>query len=280
MNRGRPSAIGVRTGCRDAKQQMPTAPNFPPRVTDLLFGRPALILAGAVAAVMAAGAPVQAATRDQVMSRAFGCAEIGDARLWLDCYYGAAQPIRAALGLRPASAAQVALAQSPPAGSTPQAADIRGSVLSGAARCGEQDDDRKWLDCYYAAAQPMRARLNLPPAPQLPQSPQKSGGNAGPQTVSALNQAPAGDTFGLGDGPARPASVTARMTSFEFNRKGIFTVALSNGEVWRQLSGDTSFAQWKGEPGKYVVHISHGLLGSYNLEVLHNPGLFKVRRVR
>jgi len=228
----------------------------------LAFGWLVLTLLGETVSLMVAVSPVQAGTRDQVMSKAFGCAEIGDARLWLDCYYGAAQPVRAALRLRPASPAQIALTQSPPAGSAPQAADIRKSVLSGAARCGELDDDRRWLDCYYAAAQPMRAILNLSPAPRLPQ---------------ALN---AGDGFGPGNADSRSAPMIVRMLSYKFDRKGIFTVTLSNGEVWRQLSGDTSFARWKGEPQKYSVRISHGLLGSYNLEVLENPGMFKVHRVR
>jgi len=282
MNCGHHFAIRVcivgRTQCRT----MFIALNSLSRVSDFPFRRLLLILLGMIASVMVEGSPVQAATRDQVMSRAFGCAEIGDARLWLDCYYGAAQPVRATLGMQAAPAAQIALAQSPPAGSAPQAADIRESVLSGATRCGELNDDRDWLNCYYVAAQPMRVHLNLPPAPQLAQALQREAGYVGQQNASISRRTPsnAGDNFGLSNGPSRMASVSARMISFEFNRKGIFTVALSNGEVWRQLSGDTSFARWKGDPGKYAVHISHGLLGSYNLEVLQNPGLFKVRRVR
>jgi hypothetical protein len=261
---------------------MRTALNFLSRVTAPPFGRSLLILLGMTTSVMVAGSPVQARTQDQVMSRAFGCADIGDARLWLDCYYGAAQPLRVALGLRPASAAQIALAQSPPAGSAPQAADIRESVLSDATRCGELDGDRKWLDCYYAAAQPMRAHLNLPPAPQPPQPLQKKGEYVSPQNVPISNQAPSntGDSFGLSNDSSRSTSVTARMMSFKFNRKGIFTVTLSNGEIWRQLSGDTSFAHWKGDAQQYMVRVNRGLLGSYNLEVRNSPGMYKVHRVQ
>ena len=70
------------------------------------------------------------------------------------------------------------------------------------------------------------------------------------------------------------------MISFTFDKKGIFTVTLSNGQVWRQLSGDTSFAHWTEPPSKYNVSISRGLLGSYNLMVRNDPGMFKVHRIR
>src|SRR5471032_1910195 len=60
--------------------------------------------------------PALARARDDVMAGVFRCAAIGDTRLCLDCYYGAAQPARAQLGLPPAPPAQVRLALSPPAG--------------------------------------------------------------------------------------------------------------------------------------------------------------------
>ncbi len=52
-------------------------------------------------------APAMARPRDDAMSAAFRCGVIGEARQWLDCYYGAAQPVRAALGMPPAPAGAV-----------------------------------------------------------------------------------------------------------------------------------------------------------------------------
>ena len=66
--------------------------------------------------VLLAALPAEARPRDDALAGAFRCAVIGDARAWLDCYYGAAQPVRAGLGLAPATAAQVKLALAPPAG--------------------------------------------------------------------------------------------------------------------------------------------------------------------
>lgn len=48
---------------------------------------------------------------------------------------------------------------------SPAVADTRDGVLAAAARCSSISDPRMWLDCYYGAAQPMRAQLGLPPAP-------------------------------------------------------------------------------------------------------------------
>src|ERR1700759_4536319 len=73
--------------------------------------------------------------------------------------------------------------------------------------------------------------------------------------------------------------ITARMQSYSFDGDGMFTVTLDNGQVWRQIAGDTDYAHWKKPAGGYVVRISHGLLGSYNLQVVKTPGIYKVRRV-
>ena len=77
----------------------------------LWFLSPVLLLLAAL--------PAAARPRDDALAGAFRCAVIGDARAWLDCYYGAAQPVRAGLGLAPATAAQVKLALAPPAFHSP-----------------------------------------------------------------------------------------------------------------------------------------------------------------
>jgi len=45
-------------------------------------------------------------TRDAVMQGAERCEGIPDNRVWLDCFYGSAQPMRVLLGLSPAPVAQ------------------------------------------------------------------------------------------------------------------------------------------------------------------------------
>lgn len=65
-----------------------------------------------------------------------------------------------------------------------------------------------------------------------------------------------------------------------FDKYGIFTATLDNEQVWRQVSGDTELARWNKAAARHTVHISRGLLGSYNLQIKDNSGMFKVRRVR
>jgi len=61
---------------------------------------------------------MHATPRDRVKAASARCDAISDERTWLDCYYGAAQPVRGELGLAPASAAQQKLVP-PPSNSAP-----------------------------------------------------------------------------------------------------------------------------------------------------------------
>jgi len=137
----------------------------------------------------------------------------------------------------------------------------RDEVHGASARCDVLADDRAWLDCYYGAAQPMRARLGLSPAP-----------------ASQQRLVPPGDTgswLGGGEGPVR-----ARMMSYSHDGTGAFTVSLSNGEVWRQLDGDPHIARWKDRAESYQVSIAPGALGSYDMRVAGDNHVYKVRRLR
>jgi hypothetical protein len=212
----------------------------------------------------------EARTRDDIMSSALHCAGIGDSRQWLDCYYGAAQLMRAQLGLPSAPAAQIKLVNSPPVGGQVEDQHIRDTVLANAIHCDYLDAERQWLDCYYDAASPMRARLGLPVG--------TASGIPMPQPVTPNATAP--PQFGLMPHlPKVDGQVVSRVVSYVFDRYGIFTVTLSNGQIWRQISGDTKYAHWNGSAANYTVVISRGALGSFNLRVLKSPGLFKVERV-
>jgi hypothetical protein len=46
----------------------------------------------------------------------------------------------------------------------------RDDVKAASARCDSISDDHTWLNCYYGAAQPVRAELGLPPAPDAQQN--------------------------------------------------------------------------------------------------------------
>ena len=80
-------------------------------------------------------------TRDQVMDGAARCEGIPDNRVWLDCFYGSAQPMRAMLGLAPAPDSQQRLVPAPgtayggqavarrPAAAQPKSESFWGAVI-------------------------------------------------------------------------------------------------------------------------------------------------------
>ncbi len=83
----------------------------------------AIVLTGVMAVpVMAATDPV----RDDVMLNLQRCASITDNRIWLNCFYGAAQPMRGQLGLPPAPEAQVSLVKNAPMSPPPMKQESNG----------------------------------------------------------------------------------------------------------------------------------------------------------
>ena len=84
-----------------------------PGGSDMRSGKLAVFLVAALIVVLR-GASAVADPRLDVLNTAARCNALPDYRQWLDCYYGAAQPMRELLGLAPAPAAQTKLV--PPAG--------------------------------------------------------------------------------------------------------------------------------------------------------------------
>lgn len=247
----------------------------------------ALIVGGAVVAAL----PAQARPRDEVLSGAFRCAVIADSRQWLDCYYGAAQPVRAGLGMPPALGSQVRLAASPPAGGAPRDESLRDDVMAGAAACNRLSGDRPWLDCYYAAAMPMRSQLGLSgpaqsaprpvpvPAPVLayappPQAPAKP---AGPPPMPRRT--------GLFNGlfnDIKPVVTNMPMQSVTFDKNGAFTVTLSDGEVWAQAAEDEVYhpAHWRDAGPNTLVTIAPDAMHTFTMTVVGESRMYKVKRIR
>jgi hypothetical protein len=239
-------------------------------------------------AVLAA-APAQARPRDDALSGAFRCAVISDSRQWLDCYYGAAQPVRAALGMAAALPGQVKLAMSPPAGGTPRDETVRDDVMAGAAQCNRVAGDRPWLDCYYGAAMPMRSTLGLSvPAlatvkPVLPSPPVMA--YAPPPPAKPAGPPPMPRNTGLLNGVfnnIKPVVRDVPMQSVTFNRNGAFTVTLADGEVWAQAAEDEVYhpARWRDPGPNLLVTIAPDALHTFSMTVSGENRFYKVKRIR
>jgi hypothetical protein len=157
----------------------------------------------------------------------------------------------------------------------PAHATPRDDMLAGIARCAGIADERTFLDCVYGAAQPVRAELGLPPAPQAQtRLVMPAGAAAGPAPLRAQQE---GGFFSRVFG-GKVETPPSRMTSYSFDRGGFFTVTLANGEVWRQAQGDFKMAQWHKPAANYLVTVLTGAAGSLNLQVAGESVFYKVSR--
>ena len=169
-------------------------------------------------------------------------------------------------------------------------ADAREDVIAGVTRCAALSDDRQWLDCYYGAAQPLRAQLGLSPAPQaqikLLESLPRAGTTALPSTVTraAVRTGPPpmpkrSSIFALFSGDELASNVP--LQSYDING-GAFTVTLNDGQVWQQTPEDAAKrpVRWR-EPAKAMrVSITQGAMGSFNLVVGDENRAYKVKRIK
>ena len=182
-------------------------------------------------------------------------------------------------------------------GVSPAIADPRQDTLAGISRCAGLPDDRIFLDCVYGAAQPLRTELGLPPAPGfqtqlVPPAPGARQCRPWPRLRPASVPSPAAPSKLASVPPPQKADglfgnlfdngseETLRMASYNFNPRGIFTVTLSSGQVWRQRANDTAFATWGAKPGDYYATVRAQTTGGYSLSVRADDGLYQVEPVR
>ena len=157
---------------------------------------------------------------------------------------------------------------------TPAAADPRTDVLSTAARCNAIADYRVWLDCYYGAAQSMRALLGLAPAPPAQTRLVPPGEIGAPPAPVAAAGRPALPPEAYED--YRPRQ---RLASYSFDAEHLFTVALEDGSVWQQSKEDFVKAQWNAPAATYYASVTRGSFGSHLLKV-SDKHAYRVKRVR
>ena len=159
----------------------------------------------------------------------------------------------------------------------------RDDVLTNLQRCAGYTDNRIWLNCYYGAAQPMRAQLGLPPAPDaqaslinsapVPQAPPMRSASV---AASSSSKKSGGWFSGIGDMFDLNTNSTAdsefgtgamRLASYSYGKDGLFTATLADGEVWTQSPYDDLRAHWSGPASGYTVMVSADMFGSHTMKV-------------
>jgi hypothetical protein len=107
-------------------------------------------------------------------------------------------------------------------------------------------------------------------SPRTQTTPEQFGSEALPAKPPAPGEAPA---------PEPIDSITAKVAEYSFTANGKFIIFLDNGQVWRQIEGDTGKPLFS-KRGDNVVKIERGVMGSYNLMVNDSAAVYKVKRIR
>lgn len=178
------------------------------------------------------------------------------------------------------------------------AASPRDDVLSGLQHCSTITEDKARLACYDSLVRPAQEAMARPPEPQEATHPptkeeQKSwfGFDVSGLFGSAPEQQTKPEQFGAENTPAvrdkveqaekEIDSITAGVTEYAFTPFGKFIVFLDNGQVWRQLQGDSGEKpMFHKNPKDNKVTIERGLIGSYNLSLNDSSRTYKVERIK
>ena len=179
----------------------------------------------------------------------------------------------------------------------------RDELVDGMAKCAVLADSAARLACYDALSPMVKAAQTEPPAPPVaevpaPPAPADTRAWYDPSRIFGVSprQQTKPEQFG-GENldvppppPGTPAtpqntpppaldSITAAVTDYAFDPYDKFIVFLDNGQVWKQLEGDTGIKARFVKGGTNTVVISRGFMGSYNITINDGPA-YKVRRVK
>jgi hypothetical protein len=138
------------------------------------------------------------------------------------------------------------------------------------------------LACYDRVAHSVSpVPHNVPAQRPVAQAPVA---NAAPPVAYAAPPVAAAPPSGLGSerlprtaSVRRASEMVAAVASISYDARGHFTVTLDNGQVWRQIEGDTG--QLQGTRNS-AVRISRGALGSYDLNVMGRNATYRVLRLQ
>lgn len=164
------------------------------------------------------------------------------------------------------------------------AADPARDALKEASKCVEIAAAADRLKCFDAAMVQAQAALAAVP-PTTPQVAEEESGGvmawfgldrpAAPRKPEDFGKPPAAIQRS-----AEITSLSASVLEFAKNAHGKSLFILDNGQVWKQIEGDTTDLQEPRKGQTMRVTIEIGLMGSYNLTVEGRTGLLRVRRVK
>ena len=187
-------------------------------------------------------------------------------------------------------------------------ADPREDVLDAMGKCAAITADQQRLACYDAMAPRVRDALNVPPAAlSAPPTKEQQQSWFGFNLANIFGTAPAQQTtpevFGAEKIPPKPVapaatettvassappppepeelqSISSVVTDYSFTPDGKFIVFLQNGQVWRELQGETTQPHFHKLASENSVVIERGMIGSYNMLINDSAKTYKVSRLK
>ena len=160
------------------------------------------------------------------------------------------------------------------------AAGAQDSLPSQVTACLQITGMLQRLACYdrvaHAISPAPATRSNPVPKP-LASAPPAAAGAVPPVAVMAPPSGLGSERLPQAVSPSRvPQQLLAGVASISYDARGHFTVTLDNGQVWRQLEGDTTMLT-----GSRIstVRITRGALGSYDLNVVGRNASYRVTRL-
>jgi hypothetical protein len=151
------------------------------------------------------------------------------------------------------------------------------SLTAGLRSCAAIVGSVERLSCYdQLARRPPPAPLPTPMPMQM-QMPQRPAPAPNPAADFGADTLPQAAPVPLPRSSLE--SITSPVTDFSFDVRGHFIVTLANGQIWRQIEGDTVNVPLR-KDHTHTATVSRAILGSYSIRFDNPRGLFKVLRVR
>ena len=168
-----------------------------------------------------------------------------------------------------------------PAMATPAA-----DALNAVAKCAEISGTPERLQCFDAAAvgakQVLDEARKKAEAEQQPESEESllSWFGFSPAEKPVTKPEDFGKSVSLEPSSNPISEISSKVIEFAQNAHGKSIFILDNGQVWRQIDGDTSEFYYREKDGPLQVTISKGMMGSFVLKADGKSGSLKVRRVK
>jgi hypothetical protein len=163
-------------------------------------------------------------------------------------------------------------------------------ALTAVTKCTEIAGTAERLQCFDAAATAARNVLSEADrqAAVKPQEEESEGGvlawfGFAPEEKPVTKPEDFGITPKTEDRPGAPkeiSEISAKVIEYAKNAHGKSLFILDNGQVWKQVDGDTSELYHRESEGQMNIRIEKAIMGSFSLYIEGKTMKLKVRRIK